>query len=120
MTVKELEARVMFQTNNDAGDLSEYLPPVGDYLNEAYDMLLHALEGRHLTDDEYLAEETDAPFLLPRWAHIALADYATWCVYRNSNPVKQQRGMQFLQAFERIRGRLAGEALKGLQFYNVD
>lgn len=120
MTVMELEARVMFQSNNDVDDLSDYLPYLSEYLNEAYDQLLLALEGRHLDDAEYLSTDTDTPSLLPGWSHVALADYATWCVYRNSNPVKQQRGMQFYQAFLRIEARLRAEALKGVQFYNVD
>lgn len=120
MTLQALEARVMFQTNNDFDDLSEYQPHVGQYLNEGYDLLVHAFTGNHLTDDQYLAGPPSQPDLLPEWSHYAIADYATWLVYRNSNPVKQQRGMQYLQAFNQVLGQLRAAAMKGKQFYNVD
>ncbi len=120
MTVEELEARVLFQTNNDEDDLDEYLPYLCDYLNEAYDQLLFGLNGEHLEADAYLKRDSDVPELLPVWAHPALADFATWRIYRNSNPAKQQRGMQFLQTFNLTKTQLKEAALHGVQFYNLD
>lgn len=120
MTVEELESRVIFQTNNDEDDLDDYLPYLCDYLNEAYDQLLFALSGEHLEADAYLKLDSDTPELIPIWAHPALADFATWRIYRNSNPTKQQRGMQFLQSFNLIKAQVQESALRGVQFYNMD
>lgn len=121
MTVREILDRVMFQTNNDVEDVEEYLPYLITYVNEGYDILTEAFTGEHLADELFLTEEheDDVP-ALPLWSHPAIADYATWLVYRNSNPAKQQRGMAFLQAFQQVRGRLEAASFKGGRFYNVD
>lgn len=120
MTLSELKNRVMFQTNNDVDDVDEYLPYLVGYLNEGYDLLVLALTDEHMAETAYLAADTDAPSLIPVWAHPAVADYATWLVYRNGNPSKQQRGMQYLRAFNDMLSRLKALSLKGRQFYNMD
>jgi hypothetical protein len=53
-------------------------------------------------------EDTDVPNL-PEWTHRALCDWATWLVYRNGNPQKQQRGLAFKTAFEEVLAKLADE-----------
>ena len=40
MTLAEIKAQIMFQTNNDAEDIDDYLPHVNDYINEGYDKLV--------------------------------------------------------------------------------
>lgn len=120
MTLAALKSQVMFQTNNDDDDVSEFLPHLVGYLNEGYDLLVLALTDEHLEDDAYMASDSDTPSLIPIWAQPAVADYGTWMVYRNGNPSKQQRGMQFLRAFNEVRARLSALHLKGKQFYNMD
>ena len=39
MTLAEMKAHVMFQTNNDAEDVGDYLPSLLNYLNDGYDRL---------------------------------------------------------------------------------
>ena len=92
MTFAEIKEQVMFQTNNDADDLEDFLPHVDDYVNEGYDRLVNAWAKNHIpmTERPTLKEDSDIP-ALPFWTHRALADYATWLVYRNGNPQKQQR-----------------------------
>lgn len=108
MNLLELKQQVMFQTGNDAEDLGDFLPHLNDYLNEAYDRLLLAERGQH-TDDEgaypRLRHDKSSPEL-PQWAHRALADFATWMVYRNGSPQKQNRGYVFKKAFEETECRL--------------
>lgn len=112
MTFAEIKAQVMFQTNNDAEDLEDYLPHVDDYVNEGYDRLVKAWEKNHVpTVTPWLKEDEDVP-QLPEWTHRALADYATWLVYRNGNPQKQQRGLYFLRAFEEVLTRISDEGGK--------
>ena len=40
MTLKQIQDQVMFQTNNDADDLPDFLPHLHDYINEGYDLLV--------------------------------------------------------------------------------
>lgn len=117
MTVSEIKNTVMFQTNNDADDLEDYMPYLLDYINDGYDRLMYAYEKKHVTD--FLSADTDTP-ALPEWAHAALADWATWLIYRNGNPQKQQRGYTFRSSFEEIRVKLV-EAGKGdiEYFFNI-
>ena len=61
-----------------------------------------------MTERPYLKEDGDIP-ALPFWTHRALTDYATWLVYRNGNPQKQQRGLYFLRRFEEVLGQIADE-----------
>ncbi len=110
MTLGEIKDQVMFQTNNDAEDVADYLPHLVDYINEGYDKLMNVWNKNHIPAGEYdrLEIDPDEPEL-PEWTHRALADYATWMIYRNGNPQKQQRGMAFRAAFEEVLSRIAGE-----------
>ena len=109
MTLGEIKDQVMFQTNNDAEDVGDYLPHLIDYINEGYDRLLNAWSKTHIPTGEYdrLEIDPDEP-QLPEWTHRALADYATWMVYRNGNQSKQQRGMAYRSAFEEILSKILG------------
>ena len=116
MTVGEINYLVMFQTNNDADDLGDFTPHLLDYVNEGYDLLVHAWAKQHCSHDDaadypFLRDETDVP-RLPEWTHKAIADWATWLVYRNGNPVKQNRGYQFRSAFEDVLNRIRAEGGK--------
>ena len=108
----------MFQTNNDADDLGDFMPFLMDYINEGYDRLVYAWDKQHVATDseDYppLYGDEDVPNL-PEWAHRALADWATWLVYRNGNPQKQQRGYAYRESFERMLAMVADEGgLAGL------
>ena len=110
MTLAEIKNQVMFQTNNDAEDLGDYEPHINDYVNEGYDRLVSAWDKSHVSIGEYdrLEIDSDEP-LLPEWTHRALVDYATWLIYRNGNPQKQQRGMAYLNAFNQIERKILDE-----------
>ena len=110
MTFAEIKNEVMFQTNNDAEDIGDYLPYVNDYINEGYDRLVKVWTKSHVPQGEYyrLEDDRDEPNL-PEWTHRAICDWATWLVYRNGNPQKQQRGMAYRNAFEEICARMADE-----------
>lgn len=119
MTLTELQAYVMHQTNNDVDDLGDFTPYLTGYLNEGYDRLVNVYANAHAGDEGYpmLSLGTDAP-QLPVWTHPAIANWATWLIYRNGNPNKQQRGLQFRAAAEevsaqvRASGGLAGDTAR--------
>jgi hypothetical protein len=119
MTFKEIKDQIMFQTNNDADDIDDYLPHVDDYVNDGYDRLVKVWTKNHIPQGEYprLKEADDVPNL-PEWTHRALCDWATWLVYRNGNPQKQQRGLYFRSAFEEVLAKIAEEG--GLAGLNED
>lgn len=103
MTLEELKARVIFQINADLDDLGDYEPHLDGYLNLGYDKLLYAMLHRHTGSEGFMVlEENDDDVMLPEWMHPAVADYATWLCYRNGNPQKQSRGMQFLNSFNEV------------------
>lgn len=103
MTVAEIKNMVMFQTNNDAEDLGDFMPHLLHYINEGYEILLKAVGKPGISEAQpFLTTDTMVPDL-PGWMHRALADYATWLVYRNGNPNRQQRGYAFRTAFEEVR-----------------
>lgn len=110
MTFIEIKEQVMFQTNNDADDLEDYLPHLDDYVNDGYDRLVKVWTKSHTPQADYprLSADTDEPNL-PEWLHRPLCDWATWLVYRNGNPQKQQRGYAFKSAFEEILAKIADE-----------
>ena len=110
MTLGEIKDQVMFQTNNDAEDIDDYLPHVDDYINDGYDRLVSAWTKNHVPQEDYprLTEDDDEPNL-PEWLHRYLADWATWLVYRNGNPQKQQRGMAYRYAFEEVLAKIADQ-----------
>ena len=107
MTLNEIQEQVMFQTNNDADDLGDYTPHVDDYINEGYDLIVVAWDHSHVPSEAYpkLESDDDEPNL-PAWLHRYLADWATWLIYRNGNPSKQQRGMAFRASFEQMLSRI--------------
>ena len=51
MNLLEIKQHVLFQTNNDADDLGDFLPHLTDYINEGYDKLIVAWCGEHVSDD---------------------------------------------------------------------
>ena len=97
--------RAIFQYNADWDDIEDYAPHVDAYVNDGYDQVLFAITGLHLDENaryHTLVTGTDddvAPGV-PAWTHLPISDYATYMLYRNGNPQKQQRGMAFLQNFE--------------------
>lgn len=101
MTLSDIQEQVMFQTNNDADDLGDYTPYIDDYINEAYDRVVVVWDHQHVPSTDYprLENSTDTPNL-PEWIHRYLVDWATWLIYRNGNPQKQNRGMAFRSSFE--------------------
>lgn len=108
MTVGEIKNLVMFQTNNDADDLGDFMPHLLGYINEGYDKLVYAYAGQHVTEDTALQDDSDVPDL-PTWAHNAIADWATWLIYRNGNAQKQNRGFPFRSAAEETLVRITSE-----------
>ena len=112
MTLGEIKYHVMFQTNNDVDDIGDYEPHLIDYINEAYDRLINVWDKQHTrfakVDYPRLGDDSDTP-LTPEWTHRYLADWATWLVYRNGNPQKQQRGMAYRQSFEQMLAQVADE-----------
>ncbi len=124
MTLDAIKAQVMFQTNNDREDLPDFEPHLTDYINDGYEILVFNYTGKHVSDDdgsEYvtLNQSYDEPEL-PDYAHRALADFATYMVYRNGNAVKQNRGMAFYSAFLQVASQLKYESGGNrLQFKNI-
>ena len=105
MTLLELKNLIMFQTNNDADDLGDFLPHIVTYINEGYDLLVHAWCGErvHMDSDTYIPLLSDkSQPELPEWTHKAIADWATWLIYRNGNSNKQARGYRFREAAESL------------------
>ena len=121
MTLLQIEEQVMFQTNNDADDLGDFTPHIVDYINEGYDRLIVVWNHQHVssTSTSYpaLSADSDVPNT-PEWTHRFLADWATWLIYRNGNPQKQQRGYQFREAFERMLATVAEQG--GINGTNED
>lgn len=116
MTLNEIRNQIMFQTNNDADDLGDYMPHINDYVNEGYDLLVNSYTGGHLMDES----EDYAPMhgggdepTLPLYAHRAIVDYATYLIYRNGNPSKQSRGQAYLQNFYTVVAQLKYEQYAG-------
>ena len=110
MTLGEIKYQVLFQSNNDPDDLGDFMPHIDDYVNDGYDRMLKAWDHAHAGTDAYprLFDDSDTP-LTPEWTHRYLADWATWLVYRNGNPQKQNRGYPFRESFERMLSQIASE-----------
>ena len=108
MTLSEMQEQIMFQTNNDADDLEDFTPHINDYIHDGYDRIATVWDNAHVPSEAYprLENDEDEP-LLPAWIHRYIADWATWLVYRNGNPQKQNRGMAYREAFLSLLSRLA-------------
>lgn len=109
MTLSEIQEQVMFQSNNDADDLGDFAPHVDDYINEGYDRIVVVWDNQHVPSEEYprLVDNGDEPNL-PAWIHRYIADWATWLIYRNGNPQKQNRGQAYRFSFEQMLAQLSG------------
>ena len=106
----------MYQTNNDIDDLGDFTPHINDYINEGYDRIVIVWANKHVPSEDYplLEKNNDTPNL-PQWIHRYIADWATWLIYRNGNPQKQQRGYAFRASFEEIISKIAGSGgIEGL------
>jgi len=105
MTLGAMKTHIMFQTNNDADDIGDYTPHIVDYINEGYDRVVKVWAKVHTkssgSDYPPLSADTDVPNL-PEWTHRYIADWATWLIYRNGNPQKQQRGYAYRESFDRL------------------
>jgi hypothetical protein len=103
----------MFQTNNDADDLGDFTPHIDDYINEGYDRIIMIWDNQHVPSETYprLEKDNDVPNI-PEWIHRYIADWATWLIYRNGNPQKQNRGMAYRYAFEEMLAKLSGSGGK--------
>ena len=121
MTLGEIKYHVMFQTNNDADDIGDFEPHIIDYINEAYDKLVNVWAKQHTefkrVDFPRLGNDEDEP-KTPEWTHRYLADWATWLIYRNGNPQKQNRGMAYRYSFEQMLSQVADEG--GMNGLNED
>jgi hypothetical protein len=128
MTYAEIKDLVMHQINYDSDDVDEYEPYIGAYINEGYNELVYAYAGVYVTNASTtyptLVNGEDEP-ATPEWTHKALADWATWMVYRNGSPAKQNRGYLYKQSFDQMVGRVraaggsTGIAAKITVFSNV-
>lgn len=110
MTLAEIKNQIMFQSNNDEEDVDDYLPHLVDYINDGYDRLVKVWTRSHTPQEGYprLENDDDSPNL-PLWTHRAICDWATWLIYRNGNPQKQNRGMAFRESFEEVQSKLFDE-----------
>lgn len=111
MDLGEMRKQILYQTNNDADDLGDFLPHLNDYVNEGYDRAVQAWCGEHVSEDSEvytpLVNEHSTP-ALPAWTHRAMVDWATWLVYRNGNPGKQNRGAVFRASAEEKLATISG------------
>lgn len=110
MTLLAIKRLVLFQTNNDADDLGDFMPALDGYVQEGYDRLLDAWCGQHAGSPEHpeLVANEDVPDL-PEWTHAAIADYAAYLIYRNGNPQKQQRSRDYWRTFQETEARIRSE-----------
>ena len=113
MTLDAIKTQVIFQTNNDKEDLPDFEPHLTRYINEGYEILVFNYTGKHVAEEstEYpsLSSNNDEPNL-PEYAHRALADFATYMVYRNGNATKQNRGMAYYSTFLQMVSQLKFES----------
>jgi len=111
LTLLDIKHQVMFQIGSDAEDLGDFQPHVTRYINEGYDRAAMACVRRHVGGEDGdlppLSHDRSVPDL-PDWLHRAVADWATWLVYRNGSQNRQNRGYPFrsaaLEAFRRAEG----------------
>ena len=95
--------RCVAQYGANPEDLPEFLPQLTGYLNAGYSWLAWYWDKRNVgpTDDCHppLRDVNDTPEL-PVWTHDYICDYATYLIYRNGNPQRQQRGIPFLSRWQ--------------------
>lgn len=103
MTLKDLKDLVMLQTGNDVEDYVDFAQQSLIYLNEGYRRVYQHWMGVY--PEALLALDTDIP-AVPSEVHAAIADWATWLLYRNGNSSKQNRGLAFKDAAEKALGRI--------------
>lgn len=119
MTLADIKKQALFQYNNDTDPVDDFdfLPHLVDYINEGYEDLYWNWTDEHV--DSPLREERDVP-LLPEWAHRAVADYATYLIYRNGSSARQNRGQAYLSNFMLIRNKLRDEKDDNVRnFHNI-
>jgi hypothetical protein len=98
VTVGEIKRLVVEQFGQSPEEARQHMPKIISYINDGYDLMLNAWKPRaHVGDEEYprLVGNDETP-AVPDWLHGYLADYATFLIYRNGNPQRQQRGVPFL------------------------
>ena len=113
MNLQEIKEQVLFQAGSDAAELGDFMPHLLDYINDGYDRLAAAVHGEHLSPEHEtlfpLRHDKDLP-ALPAWTHSAVADWATWLIYRNGGSSRQNRGYVFRSGFENVEKKLHGAA----------
>lgn len=123
MTLAEIKATVMHQTNNDLGDLEDFGPFLTGYINDGYDRLVYAYAREHPSENSeaypLLRWDEDTPNI-PARLHQSLADWATWMVYRNGNASKQQRGYAYRSAFDEALASVRAEGKHGKVSYFIN
>lgn len=100
--VQEIKDFIMHQfMDMEPEDVREYLPYLMVYVNEGYEKLVHAWAKVHVGSNDFprLVSDNDVPAIPERY-HKLLCDWATWCMYRNGNAQKQNRGQAYLYAFQ--------------------
>ena len=70
-------------------DYTEYEPSLGAYINEGYGKLLYAYDKTRVGDETNPALAEIRTPGIPEHAHRAIADYATYMLYRNGSPERQ-------------------------------
>lgn len=125
MTVGEIKNLIMTQTNNDVEDLGEFLPYLMDYINEGYDKVVYAWDEKHIDTDEEiytpLHNDSDIP-CVPEWTHKAIADWASWLIFRNGNQARQNKGYPFRMAAEEVCAKIMNEGGRNgrvRNFFNI-
>lgn len=107
MLMGEIRDLVMHQIGDDLDDLKDYQPYIERYIMDGYDRLHKAYHKKHLCD-KAVFEIREYPEL-PTWMHAAIADFATYLMYRNGNQTKQARGMMYYQSFIEIENEAKSE-----------
>ena len=121
MNLQELKEQVLFQIGSDLEEMEEALPFLVRFLNDGYDRLAMVCFGRHVSMDDPvltpLSHDRAVP-AVPVWAHGAIADWASWMLYRSGGASRQSRGYVFKSAFEETEKKLRLEK-QTKQFINI-
>lgn len=103
MTLAQLKNLIMIQTGNDVEDYPDFAEQSLAYLNEGYRRVYSHWLG--VFPETLLEADEDVPNV-PVSLHHAIADWATWLLYRNGNISKQNRGLAFRGAAEKALSRV--------------